>query len=216
LGSRSGRNTPSAAYTEHSINRIKERGFWPFPVLTDLNPAQLSVVINKFALLIKTKKVTEKFTYRSPIGLLTAEAYNGQITRILFNDVMEDTEGFHADLKVNISLQLDEYFAGQRFEFDLPLEPDGTAFQRKVWEQLHTIPYGQQITYLDLAKGMGNRNLMRAVGGANSKNPVAIVIPCHRVIGANNRLIGYAGGIWRKKWLLQHEHTHNLFKTTLL
>lgn len=160
--------------------------------------------------------MTEKFTYLSPIGPLTAEACNDQIRSILFSDILEDTEGFNAALKEELTAQLDQYFAGQRFEFDLPLYPDGTAFQREVWGQLCAIPYGQQITYLDLANRMGNRNLIRAVGGANSRNPVAIVIPCHRVIGANNRLVGYAGGVWRKKWLLQHEHTHNPRKTTLL
>jgi methylated-DNA-[protein]-cysteine S-methyltransferase len=161
--------------------------------------------------------VTERFTYSSPLGPILIEASDGRITKAIFPDTEEvETGRFDPALKDAVSLQLDEYFAGVRFNFDLPLDASGTDFQKKVWKQLGTIPYGNQITYLELAMQMGDRNLIRAVGGANARNPVSIIVPCHRVIGSGNKLIGYAGGIWRKKWLLQHEHTHNPCKTTLL
>lgn len=160
--------------------------------------------------------MTEKFTYFSPVGPLLIETEDDQICKVSFTEMEVETDGFKLKLKEDILVQLDEYFAGRRFKFDLPIHSTGTDFQKRVWEKLLAIPYGNQITYLDLALQLGNRNLIRAVGSANSKNPVAILIPCHRVIGIKNKLVGYAGGIWRKKWLLQHENTHNPLKTTLL
>jgi methylated-DNA-[protein]-cysteine S-methyltransferase len=105
--------------------------------------------------------------------------------------------------------QLREYFDGKRKNFDMPLSPHGTEFQEKVWAQLRTIPYGVTISYLQLAKILGNPKLIRAAGAANGKNPVAILIPCHRVIGSNGELVGYAGGLPIKKWLLEHEKKHH-------
>jgi methylated-DNA-[protein]-cysteine S-methyltransferase len=159
---------------------------------------------------------TEKYTYLSPLGPLLIETIEDQIVRLSFSDTIAETAGFSAALKERLTFQLDEYFAGRLYQFDLPLRPDGTDFQKQVWNKLLSIPYGNQLTYLELASHLGNRNLLRAVGGANSKNPVAIFVPCHRVIGTNRKLVGYAGGIWRKKWLLQHEETHNPLRTTLL
>ncbi|HEX4985551.1 MAG TPA: methylated-DNA--[protein]-cysteine S-methyltransferase [Burkholderiales bacterium] len=101
--------------------------------------------------------------------------------------------------------ELDEYFAGKRREFSLPLKPEGTDFQRRVWEQLCGIPFGETISYGELARRVGNPNASRAVGMANSRNPISIVVPCHRVIGADNSLTGYAGGLERKRALLEHE-----------
>jgi methylated-DNA-[protein]-cysteine S-methyltransferase len=101
--------------------------------------------------------------------------------------------------------QLDEYFASARRSFDLPLRPTGTAFQEQIWESLLTIPFGATESYGGLAHRMDNPKAVRAVGRANGANPIAIVIPCHRVIGADGSLIGYGGGIERKRWLLQHE-----------
>jgi methylated-DNA-[protein]-cysteine S-methyltransferase len=101
--------------------------------------------------------------------------------------------------------QLDEYFAGTLTEFDLPIQLHGTEFQQKVWEVLKTIPYGVTMSYGELAKQLNQPNASRAVGLANGKNPVSIVVPCHRVIGANGKLTGYGGGIERKQWLLSHE-----------
>jgi methylated-DNA-[protein]-cysteine S-methyltransferase len=101
--------------------------------------------------------------------------------------------------------QLNEYFAGTLIEFNLPIQLHGTAFQQKVWEVLKTIPYGVTMSYGELAKQLNQPNASRAVGLANGKNPVSIVVPCHRVIGANGKLTGYGGGIERKQWLLSHE-----------
>jgi methylated-DNA-[protein]-cysteine S-methyltransferase len=101
--------------------------------------------------------------------------------------------------------QLNEYFAGTLIEFNLPIQLHGTAFQQKVWKVLKTIPYGVTMSYGELAKQLNQPNASRAVGLANGKNPVSIVVPCHRVIGANGKLTGYGGGIERKQWLLSHE-----------
>mgnify|MGYP001798717102 FL=1 len=101
--------------------------------------------------------------------------------------------------------QFQEYFEGQRTDFTLELNPEGTDFQKKVWKKLRTIPYGKTISYLELAKQLGDVKAIRAVAAANGKNPLWIVIPCHRVIGSKGDLIGYAGGLARKKWLLELE-----------
>ena len=101
--------------------------------------------------------------------------------------------------------QLQEYFEGNRTVFDLRLNPSGTDFQKKVWEALLQIPFGKTISYLELSKQLGDVKAIRAVASANGKNPLWIVVPCHRVIGTNGDLTGYAGGLHRKKWLLEHE-----------
>lgn len=108
--------------------------------------------------------------------------------------------------------QLGEYFAGQRTTFDLPLEPDGTAFERSVWEELTRIPYGQTISYGQLAHRLGNPKAVRAVGRANGQNPISIIIPCHRVIGASGQLVGYGGGLDRKRFLLDLEQEPSRLK----
>ena len=113
--------------------------------------------------------------------------------------------------------QLSEYFAGQRFEFDLPLRPRGTPFQQRVWQGLCQIPYGATWSYGKLAAAVGNANGSRAVGAANGRNPISIIVPCHRVIGANGRMVGYGGGLAAKRWLLEHEaHKRGLFGTSPL
>ena len=101
--------------------------------------------------------------------------------------------------------QLDLYFSKQIKNFDLPLKPAGTDFQKEVWNQLLKIPYGTTVSYLSLAKKLGDENAIRAVAAANGKNPIAIVIPCHRVIGSDGKLVGYSGDLARKKWLIEHE-----------
>lgn len=118
----------------------------------------------------------------------------------------EDAEQRDTALLLEAKRQLEEYFAGIRAGFSLPLAPpEGTAFQKAVWEQLEAIPYGETRTYGQIAAAVGNPNASRAVGGANHNNPIAIVIPCHRVIGANGKLTGYAGGIDLKEALLRIE-----------
>ena len=101
--------------------------------------------------------------------------------------------------------QLDEYFKGSRKSFSLKLLPQGTPFQKLVWQQLKKIPYGKVASYGDMARAVGNPHAYRAVGNANNRNPIAIVIPCHRVIGSDGKLVGYGSGLWRKEWLLDHE-----------
>ena len=101
--------------------------------------------------------------------------------------------------------QLQEYFLRKRLIFELPLSPDGTEFYNKVWHELLNIPFGKTISYLELARRLGDEKVIRAAASANGKNPVAIIIPCHRVIGSNGSLTGYAGGLWRKQWLLDFE-----------
>ena len=103
-------------------------------------------------------------------------------------------------------LQLQDYFEGKRTEFDCKLNPKGTEFQQRVWQELRNIPYGKTISYLDLAKKLGDIKVIRAAASANGKNPLWIAVPCHRVIGKDGSLTGYAGGLWRKKWLLDHEN----------
>ncbi|GAA4050568.1 methylated-DNA--[protein]-cysteine S-methyltransferase [Flavobacterium chungnamense] len=101
--------------------------------------------------------------------------------------------------------QLQEYFEGKRKDFDFKINPKGTDFQQKVWQELLNIPFGKTMSYMDLSKKLGDVKAIRAVASANGKNPLWIVVPCHRVIGTDGSLTGYAGGLWRKKWLLEHE-----------
>ncbi|MEO8773808.1 MAG: methylated-DNA--[protein]-cysteine S-methyltransferase [Gelidibacter sp.] len=101
--------------------------------------------------------------------------------------------------------QLNEYFDGKRTQFDLQLNPEGTNFQKKVWNELQTIPFGKTISYLQLSQKLGDVKAIRAVANANGRNPLWIVVPCHRVIGSDGSLTGYAGGLHRKQWLLEHE-----------
>jgi methylated-DNA-[protein]-cysteine S-methyltransferase len=104
--------------------------------------------------------------------------------------------------------QLAAYFAGKLLTFDLPLAPHGTVFQTRVWSELQRIPYGDTISYIELARRLGKPSAMRAVGAANGANPIAIIVPCHRVIGADGALVGYGGGLAAKRWLLDHERRH--------
>ena len=101
--------------------------------------------------------------------------------------------------------QLDAYFNGTRKEFDLQLDPEGTDFQKRVWKELLNVPFGKTRTYLEQSKKLGDIKAIRAVASANGKNPIAIIIPCHRILGSDGSLTGYASGLWRKKWLLEHE-----------
>lgn len=117
--------------------------------------------------------------------------------------ILEPT-GPHPVLQVAMR-QLDEYFSGTRTDFDLPINQPGTAFQQEVWKYLSTIPYGKTISYLQMSKQMGNPLAIRAIASANGKNNLWVVVPCHRVIGSDGSLTGYAGGLWRKQWLLEHE-----------
>jgi methylated-DNA-[protein]-cysteine S-methyltransferase len=142
--------------------------------------------------------------FRSPLGILRIEGTESYITGIQF---IENTEGNENNwaLGKEAKKQLAEYFAGKRAKFLLPLQPQGTAFQQKVWQALQEIPFRETRSYAEIAVTIGKPKAARAIGQANNRNPIAIIIPCHRVIGANKKLTGYAGGLWRKEYLLNLE-----------
>ena len=142
--------------------------------------------------------------FDSPIGRLIAGADDGGLFLLGFHLRHEPTASKNAVLE-ETERQLSEYFSGQRQHFDIPLTLAGTEFQRTVWNSLLQIPYGTTRSYGQQAETIGMRDAVRAVGAANGENPIAIVIPCHRVIGSDGKLTGYGGGLWRKKWLLEHE-----------
>ncbi len=148
----------------------------------------------------------ERFAFcRTPIGLLEIVEEGGAITRVGFVDpasAKPDARGRALDA---CRAQLEEYFAGRRRVFELDLDPAGTEFQKAVWARLLKIPFGRTSTYSRVAAAIGRDKAVRAVGAANGQNPISIIIPCHRVIGSDGRLVGYGGGLWRKEWLLGHE-----------
>jgi len=146
----------------------------------------------------------ESVCYRSPAGNLKITASGSGITSVQFADDFEEAGSAYPLLKECVR-QLDEYFSGKRNFFSLDFDMQGTDFQKKVWMELLKIPFGKTISYLELARRLGDEKVIRAAGSANGKNPVAIIIPCHRVIGSNGDLVGYAGGLQRKQWLLEFE-----------
>lgn len=148
--------------------------------------------------------------YTSPVGLLKLQCSDKHIKSVTFSDAEGEIQNDEHKLLHACAKQLEEYFAGKRKQFTLPLNQDGTEFQEKVWDLLYKIPYGKTISYNELSKQYGDLKAIRAVASANGKNNIAIIVPCHRVIGSNHSLVGYAGGLWRKKWLLDHEAKHHL------
>ena len=140
----------------------------------------------------------------TPLGIARIRGSEKGITEIRVSDDPSLKRTIPDELRT-VCTQLQEYFEGSRKIFEVPLQPEGTPFQQKVWEALLEIPYGKRISYMDLAKKLGHPKAIRAVAGANAKNPVWILIPCHRVVGTDGSLTGYAGGLHRKKWLLNHE-----------
>jgi len=152
--------------------------------------------------------------YPSPIGTILIECTDEFISAILFADKQNDLKNEDLDIKESVKnnglinkcqQQLKEYFEGSRREFDIPFQQTGTAFQQKIWSALVQIPYGKTLSYQELSKRTGDVKAIRAVGTTNGKNQLSIVVPCHRVVGGNGDLTGYSGGLWRKKWLLEHE-----------
>ena len=140
----------------------------------------------------------------SPIGLVEVRATESGLDQLIFVDKARP----HAEatgVTERAVAQLVEYFAGTRRVFDLPLEMLGTPFQLEVWQMLLTVPYGETSSYQAIADALGRPNAVRAVGAANGRNPISIVVPCHRIIGSNGALVGYGGGLPRKEWLLRHE-----------
>lgn len=146
--------------------------------------------------------------YHSPVGILKISGTADYISEVSFHDGSEKrTEASNElpPLIIHCIEQLIQYFNGERRNFDLPIHQQGTPFQLTTWSLLMGIPYGKTISYIELAIRTGDPKATRAVANANGKNHVAIIVPCHRVIGANRELTGYGGGLWRKKWLLDHE-----------
>lgn len=139
----------------------------------------------------------------SPLGLIEVKATDTDLQVVSFIDEKAKPAGPYPNAITEATIkQLEEYFEGKRKQFDLPLRPEGTAFQQMVWKQLLQIPYGKISTYSTIANQLDNPLSTRAVGTANGRNPIAIIIPCHRVIGADGSMTGYAGGVWRKEKLL--------------
>jgi methylated-DNA-[protein]-cysteine S-methyltransferase len=149
--------------------------------------------------------VQEVYTSKlmSPLGWVGIQASNFGVIRISYEDEAPIVQPSYYSEECRD--QLDAYFNGDRSEFDLTFDLAGTDFQKRVWNELKNLSFGETITYGELAVRMGNPFLVRAVGRANGANPLNIVVPCHRVIGKNGSLIGYGGGLWRKQWLLRHE-----------
>ena len=154
---------------------------------------------------------------KSPLGIIVIKATEELVQSVLFlntlkhpqkkENIITSTEELYPLLS-ECKTQLEQYFEGTRFQFDLPVKQAGTAFQQKVWTTLLSIPYGKTSSYLDVSKQIGNIKATRAVGTTNGCNQVSIIVPCHRVIGSNGALTGYGGDLWRKKWLLEHENKY--------
>jgi len=146
--------------------------------------------------------------YESPVGLLKIGGTEHYIAELTFVDNKEQVvhgEPGISDVIHQCTEQLIEFFQGRRKVFNVPVHQEGTEFQKRVWNELLDIPFGKTISYLDLAKRLGDPKVIRAAATTNGKNNIAIIVPCHRVIGSDRSLTGYSGGLWRKKWLLQHE-----------
>lgn len=148
-----------------------------------------------------------KTSVQTPVGALLIRCDGACITEISFSDdnMTDYGQAESCSLLEEAARQLQEYFKGIRQSFSFPFFQHGTLFQQQVWQQLLNIPFGDTCSYRQLAQQMGNPNAMRAVGLANGQNRLAIVVPCHRVIGSSGRLVGYSGGLHRKQWLLRHE-----------
>ena len=142
---------------------------------------------------------------KTPLGIATIIGDENGISVISVSGEGEISNQIPIVLQEAVS-QLNDYFEGKRTNFDFILNPKGTDFQQKVWKGLLGIPFGKTMSYLELSKKLGDVKAIRAVASANGKNPLWIVVPCHRVIGTDGSLTGYAGGLWRKKWLLEHEN----------
>ncbi|MBN2409190.1 MAG: methylated-DNA--[protein]-cysteine S-methyltransferase [Candidatus Aminicenantes bacterium] len=147
----------------------------------------------------------QRASYRSPIGMIEIVGTERGLSEVRFTGRTSGrTVRTPALLREAVS-QIDEYFRGRRKGFRLKLDLEGTDFQKKVWKHLLRIPCGRTASYGEVAAAMGKPGAARAVGQANHRNPIAVIVPCHRVIGAGGRMVGYGGGLWRKEWLLNHE-----------
>ncbi|WP_042272795.1 methylated-DNA--[protein]-cysteine S-methyltransferase [[Clostridium] dakarense] len=147
------------------------------------------------------------FYYETKIGKIGIVQNNEKITNIYTSDKLssDGMEVIETPLIIEVYNQLNDYLEGKRKSFDFPIDPEGTEFQKKVWKELQNTPYGETLSYKDIAEKIGNPKASRAIGMANNKNPILIIIPCHRIIGKNGKLVGYAAGLDMKKQLLEME-----------
>jgi methylated-DNA-[protein]-cysteine S-methyltransferase len=145
----------------------------------------------------------------SPVGRLKLSSDELSLKSISFDAEFIENELNIPGILIIAQRQLDEYFSGSRQQFDLSIDPEGTEFQRRVWKQVTGVGYGSTKSYVEIAREVKSENSSRAVGMANGRNPLPIIIPCHRIIGNNGKLTGYAGGLERKKWLLLHEQQNS-------
>lgn len=143
--------------------------------------------------------------YYTKIGWLCICGTETAIGEILFSEKEPITSDYLPEIYHRLNASFHDYFEHNRWTFDVNIAPNGTVFQKRVWKELQRIPFGKTITYLDLARRLGDENVIRAAASANGKNPISILIPCHRVVGKNGNLVGYAGGLFRKKFLLELE-----------
>ncbi len=143
--------------------------------------------------------------FKTPLGSVLISGTNTFVTAVEFVDVEDEIIEPVPEVLTECQRELEEYFDGSRREFTVKIKPDGSLFQKKVWNELKKIEYGSSCSYSDIARKLRNPDSVRAVGLANGKNPIAIIVPCHRVIAEDGKLTGYAGGLWRKQWLLEHE-----------
>ena len=148
----------------------------------------------------------EKVVINSPLGFVLIEGNEEGISKISVTSDETILSETISDLFDDVVTQLNEYFQGNRTDFQFKMNPIGTDFQKKVWEELLKIPFGKTVSYQEVTNNLGDPKAIRAVANANGKNPLWIVVPCHRVIGSDGSLTGYAGGLWRKKLLLDHEN----------
>ena len=153
--------------------------------------------------------------YHSPVGIIKIKISGSYLNELIYindeSEISPETIQLSAEEKKVLKkciIQFDEYFSGKRKIFDLPVKQEGTVFQQKVWSELIKIPFGKTISYLQLAQWLGDVKSIRAAASANGRNKLNIIVPCHRVIGSDGSLIGYGGGLPRKKWLLDHENKY--------
>lgn len=165
-----------------------------------VHTAQKAVLL----IMVSTPDPPYRVFHQSPLGWLRIDTTDTDLLSVWFCESREQADR-PGPLARKTWEQLQEYFEGRRRSFDLPVAPQGSAFQQKVWAALLGIPWGKTISYGELSRWIGDKKAVRAVGHANGQNPIPLIIPCHRVIGSDGSLTGYGGGIWRKKWLLQHE-----------
>ena len=149
-----------------------------------------------------------KLDYLSPLGIIEIGGTEEAVTSVLFKEREEIIYTQQEDtptVLLECARQLEEYFRGERLGFTVPYQFEGTAFQKRVWESLTSVSYGATASYKEIASLAGNEKAVRAVGSTNGRNQICLIVPCHRIIGANGKMVGYAYGVWRKEWLLKHE-----------